>query len=79
MTEEIILYIVALMPSLTAILTAIASMVTIIKNFATLRKDVKEKVEMEELKKKLEVTLSECRELEALLRKEIETRTHIKQ
>lgn len=79
MTEEIILYIVALMPSVTAVLTAIASLVTICKNFHALRKDVKDKVEMEELKAKLEVTLSECRELEELLRKEIETRTHIKQ
>lgn len=79
MADEIILYVVTLLPSLTAVFTALGTLITFLKNFRALRKDVKEKVEMEELKQKLEVSLSECRELEELLRKEIETRTHIKQ
>lgn len=79
MTETIMYYIISLAPSIVAICTSIGAIVSILKKFASLREDVHKKVEMEELKEKLEIAMSDSKELQRLLKKEIETRTHIKE
>lgn len=78
MSDAILIWIVSLAPSLTAVITAIVALVAWMKKFHDLRKDIKERVEMDELKEKLEITLSECRELEKVLKKDIEEHTKIK-
>ena len=79
MSEQIITILIALIPSFVAIVTAISAAASILKQFRDLRNSVNEKVEMKELQQKLEVAISENRELERLLKKEIESRTHIKE
>lgn len=76
--ETIITYIVALAPSLAAVISVAAMGVRIFKNFHDLQESVKEKVEMQELKDKLEIAMSENRELKKLLIAELETKTRIK-
>lgn len=76
--ETIITYIVALTPSLAAVISVCAMGVKIFHSFQELQKSVKEKVEMEELKEKLEVAMSENRELKKLLIAELEIKTRIK-
>lgn len=79
MTEEIVAYLIALIPSFVAIVTALSTAVGILKQFKALRGEVKEKVEVKELQEKLAVAISENRELQRIIKKEIETRTHIKE
>lgn len=77
--SETLIYLCALIPSATVALTSIATTIGILSKFNTLRSDVKKKVEMEEVQQKLEVVLSENRELQRILKKEIETHTHVKE
>lgn len=79
MTETIITYCIALLPSFVSIITALGTAIGILKQFKDLRNDVEKKVDVQELQKKLEVAISENRELEKILKKEIESRTHIKE
>lgn len=77
--SDAIIYLCALIPSATVVISSIATTIGILAQFKSLRSDVKEKVEMEEMKQKLEVVLSENRELQRILKKEIETHTHVKE
>lgn len=77
--NEVLIYLCTLIPSASVVITSIATTIGILKEFKDLRSDVKKKVEMEELKEKLEVILSENRELQRILKKEIETHTHVKE
>lgn len=79
MTEQIITYFIALLPSIVAVITALSTAIGILKQFRELRKEVNEKVDVKELQQKLEIVLSENKELERLLKKEIESRTHIQE
>lgn len=78
MSETIIL-LCSLIPSATIAITSIATAIGIIKEFKSLRAEVKQKVEMKNLQEKLDVVLSENRELQRILKKEIETHTHVKE
>ena len=79
MTEQIIIYLIALIPSCVAVITALSTAIEILKHFKALRNSVNEKVDVKDLQKKLEVVLSENKELQRLLKKDIESRTHIKE
>lgn len=79
MTEQIINYVIALIPSIVAIVTALSTAIGILKQFGDLREDVNNKVDVKELQEKLEIAISENRELEQIIKREIETRTHIKE
>lgn len=79
MTEQIITLLIALIPSFVAIVTTVSTAFGILKNFKELRNSVNEKVDVKELQHKLEVAISENKELERLLKKDIESRTHIKE
>lgn len=72
-------YLITLLPSATAILTTAGTLIAFLKNFKTLRSDVKSKVEMEELRAKLEASYAENLELQKLLKKDIEVQTKIKE
>lgn len=78
MSEEVLLWLISLAPSLTAVVTSIACLVAWLKKFRELKKDVKERVEMDEIRQKLEVSISECRELEKVLKEAIEEHTKIR-
>ena len=75
--ETVLTYIVALAPSLAAVISVCAMGVKIFKSFRDLQNSVKEKVEMKELKEQLEIAVSENRELKKLLIDELETKTRI--
>lgn len=77
MSEEILLWLISLAPSVMAVVTSVTMLVTWLRKFSELRKEIKEKVELKELQEKLEVSLSECRELEKILKKAIEEHTKI--
>ena len=77
--QEIITYIVALVPSLASVIAVATAAIKVIKSFKDLQADVQKKIEMEELRSRLEIALSDNRELKQLLRKDIQTRTHIKE
>lgn len=86
MTDQIITYIVAIAPSAAAVIAVgiavgkIVKMINeVLRSFSELRESVKEKTEMEELKIHMESALAEVNELKKLLRKELETKTKVKQ
>lgn len=76
--ETILTYIVALVPSLAAVISVVVTGAKVFKSFRDLQKSVNEKVEMKELKESLEIALSENRQLKKLLIAELETKTRIK-
>lgn len=76
--DQIIAYITMLAPSIAAVVAFIITCAKQIKQFTSLRTEVKEKVECEELKKSLENALSEIDELKRLLRKDLESRTNVR-
>lgn len=77
--EEILTYLIMLIPSAASILGIGISVIRMVKKYDDLKKAVDDKTDMEDLKKKLEVVLSENRELKALLKKDIEAQTRIKE
>lgn len=77
MSEEILLWLISLAPSVMAVVTSVTMLVTWLRKFRELRKEIQEKVELKELQEKLEISLSECRELEKILKKVIEEHTKI--
>lgn len=79
MTNEIMTYLIALIPSIVAVGSTLGTAIGILKQFKALRGEVKQKTEMKDLKEKLEIVISENRELKQMLKKDIETRTHIRE
>lgn len=78
MTEQILMWLV-LIAGGAEVLSVIGMAIGILSQFKTLKKSVDEKVDVKELQEKLEIVISENRELERILKKEIETRTHIRE
>lgn len=76
--EEIIIYIVALLPSLASVIAVVTAVLKVLAAFKELQDAVHQKVEMEELRDKLDTCLAETEELKKILKKDIQTRTHIK-
>lgn len=79
MNSELVIYLCTLIPGATFAITSIATTIGILGKFKSLQSEVKKKVEMKEMQQKLEVVLSENRELQRILKKEIESRTHVKE
>lgn len=79
MEEQIIEYIVMIAPSAAAIITAIITVVKILRSFNDLRADVRDKTKMQNLEEALADALYEVNELKKLLRKELEAKTRVKQ
>lgn len=79
MTNEIVIYLIALVPSIASVVSALGTAIGILKQFKALRGEVKQKTEMKDLKEKLEIVISENRDLKQMLKKDIETRTHIRE
>lgn len=75
MNEELIIYLVSLLPSAAAVIASLTSVGIFLKKFKDLRASVKEKTAQEDLKKKLEVLCSDLRELRSLLIENIEATT----
>lgn len=78
MDEQLIQLLIALIPSGAAVLSVVSMAVTFFAKFKQLRAAVKDTTDQEELRKKLDVVLSENRELKKLLIKDIEVTTHVK-
>lgn len=76
--EELIIYIIALLPSLASVIAVVTAALKILAAFKELQDAVHQKVEMQELREKLDAAMTETQELRKLLKKDIQSRTHIK-
>lgn len=72
MIDDIVLLIIAVAPSLTAIATAIGLCVSVLKKFKELREDIKTREDIEELKTRFKKILNENYELKALIKELLE-------
>lgn len=63
MIDQIVAYVVAILPSVIAVVSMVCMVMKVIKQFADLRKEVKESKEMEEIKNQLQVVVQENYEL----------------
>lgn len=63
MIDQVVAYIVAIAPSLITIISVICMVVKIIKQFTTLREEVKNSKEMEEIKNQIQIVVQENYEL----------------
>lgn len=72
MIDEIILWIMALAPSLTAIISTLCMVVTVLKNFKQLKEDIRAREEYEETKARFKKILNENYELKQLIKELLE-------
>ena len=63
MIDQVVAYIVAIAPSLITIISVICMVVKIIKQFTSLREEVKNSKEMEEIKNQIQIVVQENYEL----------------
>lgn len=63
MIDQVVAYIVAILPSLITIISVICMVVKIIKQFTSLREEVKNSKEMEEIKNQIQIVVQENYEL----------------
>lgn len=72
MIDEIVLYIIAIAPSLTAVITGISMVVTFCKNFEKLKQDIQAREDIEAIKNKFKKILQENYELKQLIKELLE-------
>lgn len=72
MIDEILLWIMALAPSVTAIFTTLSMVITVLKNFKQLKDDIKSREEFEEIKTRFKKILDENYELKQLIKELLE-------
>lgn len=72
MIDEIVLYIIAIAPSLTAVVTGISMVVTFCKNFEKLKQDIQAREDIEAIKTKFKKILQENYELKQLIKELLE-------
>ena len=72
MIDEILLWIMALAPSVTAIFTTLGMVFTVLKNFKQLKDDIKSREEFEEIKTRFKKILDENYELKQLIKELLE-------
>lgn len=72
MIDEIVLYIIAIAPSLTAVVTGISMVVTFCKNFEKLKQDIQAREDLEAIKTKFKKILQENYELKQLIKELLE-------
>lgn len=63
MIDQITTYIISILPSLTAILAMVLMVVKVLRSFNTLRDEVKNSKEMEEIKNQIQIVVQENYEL----------------
>lgn len=63
MIDQITTYIVSILPSLTAILAMVLMVVKVLRSFNSLRDEVKNSKEMEEIKNQIQIVVQENYEL----------------
>ena len=63
MIDQVVAYIVAIAPSLITIISVICMVVKIIKQFTSLREEVKNSKEMKEIKNQIQIVIQENYEL----------------
>lgn len=63
MIDQVVAYIVAIAPSLITIISVICMVVKIIKQFTSLREEVKNSKEMEQIKNQIQIVVQENYEL----------------
>lgn len=63
MIDQVVAYIVAIAPSLITIISVICMVVKIIKQFTSLREEVKNSKEMEDIKNQIQIVVQENYEL----------------
>lgn len=78
MIDDIVLLIIAVAPSLTAIITNIGLVWSILKSFKDLRSDIKAREDIEELKSQFKKILDENYELKQLIKELLEKKDGIK-
>lgn len=79
MEEQLLYYIVAIAPSLAAVISVVIMGIKVARQFIKLRGEVKDKTEVEDLKVALTHALYEVEELKKLLKKELETKTRVRE
>ena len=72
MIDEILLWIMALAPSVTAIFTTLGMVITVLKNFKKLKEDIKSREELEDIKARFKKILDENYELKQLIKELLE-------
>lgn len=72
MIDELLLMIIAIAPSLTAIFTTVGLVVTVLKNFKQLKEDIKSREEIENIKIRFKKILDENYELKQLIKELLE-------
>jgi len=72
MIDEILLWIMALAPSITAIITTVSMVITVLKNFKQLKDDIKSREELEDIKARFKKILDENYELKQLIKELLE-------
>lgn len=72
MIDDIVLLIVAVAPSFTAIITNIGLVFSILKNFKNLKEDIKAREDIEELRTRFKKILDENYELKQLINELLE-------
>lgn len=72
MIDEILLWIMALAPSVTAIFTTLGMVITVLKNFKKLKEDIKSREELEDIKTRFKKILDENYELKQLIKELLE-------
>lgn len=72
MIDEILLWIMALAPSITAICTTVGMVITVLKNFKQLKDDIKSREELEDIKARFKKILDENYELKQLIKELLE-------
>lgn len=78
MDDQLVLLLITLIPAAASTATSLGTLIALVLKLKELRESIKEKTEMEELKSKMEVTLSQVRELQLLLIQDIEQKTRIR-
>ena len=67
MTEQIVEWVLAILPSLIAVLTTIGAIVSVVKQFASVKKEVADMKAIEDLKTQMKQVLQENYELKKTL------------
>lgn len=72
MIDEILLWIMALAPSITSIFTTLGMVITVLKNFKQLKNDIKAREELENIQSRFKKILDENYELKQLIKELLE-------
>lgn len=78
MIDQITTYIISILPSLTAILAMVLMVVKVLRSFNTLRDEVKNSKEMEEIKNQIQIVVQENYELKKQIKQLVQKLDKVK-